>query len=218
KLFGRTVPLKDSCAKVLARATNTTEKPATATKSAALAKQKEPMRAEAAALVKAHGISSEDARVLGDDADLLQFFELARAHHGQPSSVASWLVNELPGAHRGAAVHALPFGPAEFAELVALVDGGTITGAAGKEVLRAMLGSEGNPKQIVEARGLTQIADGAELLPVIERVLEANAETVARYRGGNANLLGAFVGMVMRETRGKANPKLVNQLLLEKLG
>ncbi len=218
KLFGRTVPLKDSWAKVLARATSTTEKPATATKSAALAKQKEPMRAEAAALVKAHGISSEDARVLGDDADLLQFFELARAHHGQPSSVASWLVNELPGAHRGAAVHALPFGPAEFAELVALVDGGTITGAAGKEVLRAMLGSEGNPKQIVEARGLTQIADGAELLPVIERVLEANAETVARYRGGNANLLGAFVGMVMRETRGKANPKLVNQLLLEKLG
>jgi glutaminyl-tRNA synthetase len=223
KLFGRTVALKDSWAKVQARTERVPAKPVAAQKPAVekptpAPKQKEPISAAADTLVSALGISSEDARVLAADAALLQFFETARSHHDRPQSLASWLVNELPGAHRGAAMNALAFGPKEFAELVSLVDTGAITGAAGKEVLRALLEDGGSPRQIVESRGLSQIADGAELLPVIERVLEANAETVARYRSGNANLLGAFVGMVMRETRGKANPKLVNQLLLEKLG
>ena len=217
KLLNRTVALKDSWAKTQARA-----QPVAATARAKPPakpdpKPKEPLGSAAQALVSKHGISSEDARVLGDDSALASFLEHALSHHDSASTLASWLVNELPGEHRGQALSKLPFGPKEFAQLVGLVDDRTITGAAGKKILRILIDRGGSPAKIVDEKGLRQIADSSELLPVIERVLNANTETVQRYRDGNTKLLGAFVGMVMRETRGKANPKLVDRMLRDKL-
>jgi Asp-tRNA(Asn)/Glu-tRNA(Gln) amidotransferase B subunit len=85
-------------------------------------------------------------------------------------------------------------------------------------VLAEMLASGGAPAAIVEQRGLRQIGDSSALAPVVERVLAENPDPVARYRAGNQNLLGAFVGMVMKATGGKANPKLAGELLRERLG
>ncbi len=218
KQLNRTVALKDSWAKTQARGKPAAAKARAKPQQAKVdPKGKEPLGSAAQALLSKHGISAEDARVLGDDSALASFFEQALSHHDSASTLASWLVNELPGDHRGSALAELPFGPKEFAQLVGLVDDSTITGAAGKKILRILIEAGGSPTQIVDERGLRQIADSSELLPVIERVLNANTETVQRYRDGNTKLLGAFVGMVMRETRGKANPKLVDRMLRDKL-
>jgi glutaminyl-tRNA synthetase len=85
-------------------------------------------------------------------------------------------------------------------------------------VLAEMLKGGGSPKAIVERQGIRQIADAGALEPAVDAVLAENADAVARYKAGNSNLMGAFVGMVMKKTGGKANPKLVNELLRKKLG
>ena len=99
-----------------------------------------------------------------------------------------------------------------------MLEAGTITAAIGRDVLGEMLESGQSPGAIVDAKGLRQIADTGELIPLIERVLAENTDAVERYRSGNKNLFGALVGMVMKATGGKAQPKLVNELLRQKLG
>ena len=93
------------------------------------------------------------------------------------------------------------------------VEDGTITGAAGKTVLRVMLEQGGQPRDIIDAQGLQQLGDDGALASLVQSVLDKNEDMVARYRAGNAKLLGAFVGLVMRETRGTANPTRVSELL-----
>ncbi|MFC2023615.1 Asp-tRNA(Asn)/Glu-tRNA(Gln) amidotransferase GatCAB subunit B, partial [Chloroflexota bacterium] len=107
--------------------------------------------------------------------------------------------------------------PEQLAELVGLVDKGTITSNSGKTVLVEMFGSGRSAAGIVRAKGLGQVSDEAELAEVVEEVLNANPEQVARYRDGKATLLQWFVGQVMRATRGKANPEMVTRLLREHL-
>jgi Asp-tRNA(Asn)/Glu-tRNA(Gln) amidotransferase B subunit len=94
---------------------------------------------------------------------------------------------------------------------------GAITAAIGKDVLAEMLRTGQAPGAIVDAKGLRQIADAGELGALVERVLSENADAVGRYRAGNKNLFGALVGMVMKATGGKANPKLVNEILRKQL-
>ena len=126
------------------------------------------------------------------------------------------MVNEvLREAKSGVA--SLPFGGAAVGELVGFVDAGTVSGTMAKEVFAAMLAGGGSPAAIIEARGLRQISDTGAIEAAVAAVLADNADAVARFRAGNANLLGAFVGMVMKKTGGKANPKLVNELLRARL-
>jgi len=217
-VFNRTVALKDTWAKLTAK---TSPKPAakpaaSSPKAAAPPAKREDLSEQARALVDTHGLSTEDARVLADSAPLAALFDAARAVHPNAKSLASWIVNELPAGTR--AGEALPFGGAEIAELVALIDDGAISGAIGKQVLAEMLAGGGAPRAIVEQKGLRQIADAGALGPVVERVLSENADAAERYRAGNKNVLGALVGMVMKATRGKANPKLASELIVQKLG
>ena len=213
-VFNRTVSLKDTWAKVQHKADprpQRAEKP-----KAAPATAREAISPAAKALVGAHQLSPEDARVLAEPGPLRTLFDGALASHANARGLAAWIVNELPSEIRGGA--ALPFGAAEIAELVALIDDGTLSGSMGKKVLAEMLRSGGSPKAIADQQGLKQIADPAALAPVVDAVMAANADTVARYRAGNKNVLGALTGMVIKETRGQANPKLVSQLLLDRLG
>ncbi|MBE7480348.1 MAG: glutamine--tRNA ligase/YqeY domain fusion protein [Polyangiaceae bacterium] len=212
-IFNRTVALKDTWAKLVQKAEPKAEARKAEPKSAAKAAQREGLSTAARALVEAHQLSPEDARVLGEPGPLRSLFDSALPHHDNARAVASWIVNELPRSDEP-----LPFGGQEVAELVALIDAGTLSGALGKKVLGEMLAGGGSPRAIVEKQGLRQIADPAALVPIVEAVLARNADTVARYRAGNKNVLGALTGMILRETRGQANPKLVSQLLLEKLG
>ena len=215
--LNRIVALKDTWSKIAARATGAAPKPKTEKPKAAFAHAPEELGGLARDLVERHGLSSEDARILGDDAALLGLFESALGFHDNPRGIASWLVNELPSDFRGDGVARLPFGAAEVAGLVRLVDTQVISGKIAKDVLAEMLQSGKAPDAIVKDKGLVQIADADALGPVVDRVLSENADTVERYRAGNKNLLGAFVGMVMRATGGKANPKLLNELLRQKL-
>jgi glutaminyl-tRNA synthetase len=171
----------------------------------------------AAARYRDLGLPADDARVLAAEPALGRFFDEARRHHDNPRGLAAWLVNELPAVTGGRAVADLPFGPAEIAELVALVDGGTITGKTGKEILAEIAAGGGSPRALVEERGLTQLSDAAAVATAVSNVLGQHAAEVDRYRAGETRLLGFFVGRVMRETGGRANPTLVNELIIDRL-
>src|SRR5262249_36983042 len=152
------------------------------------------------------------------DAGVRAFFEEAvAACPKNAKGVARLVVNEVLREAKGGGVGALPFRGAAVGELCALVDAGTISGTIAKEELAEMLKGGDSPATIVARRGLGQVSDTAAIEAAVDAVLTENADAVARYKAGNANLLGAFVGMVMKKTGGKANPKLVNELLKSRL-
>lgn len=163
------------------------------------------------------GLALDDARILAANDELSRFFEAALTHHNNAQGLANWLINELLRELKERPLSDLPFGPEAFARLVALMDDETISSKIAKDVLEIMLADGGNPAEIVDQRGLRQVSDPAVIEPVVEKVIAANPDNVARYREGRTNLLGFFVGQVIKETGGKANPKLVNQLVLNRL-
>ncbi|MBA4156782.1 MAG: hypothetical protein H0X65_04830, partial [Gemmatimonadetes bacterium] len=111
----------------------------------------------------------------------------------------------------------VPFSGAELGALVALVEDGTLSSSAGREVLAEMAETGGDPAQIVDRRGLRQVSDPAALLPIIEDVLAGNAAKAEDYRNGKHGLLGFFMGQVMRRTKGAAHPEVVKELLEQRL-
>ncbi|GIV76831.1 MAG: hypothetical protein KatS3mg050_1225 [Litorilinea sp.] len=118
---------------------------------------------------------------------------------------------------KGRSLDQLPVRPEQMGQLVALIDREVISTTAAKEVFAEMLTTGEDPQAIVQRRGLQQITDAEALAPLVQQVIQANPDKVAQYRGGKTGLMGFFVGQVMRQTQGKANPQLVQQLLQEKL-
>jgi glutaminyl-tRNA synthetase len=114
-------------------------------------------------------------------------------------------------------IASLPFGPAEFADLVRLVSTDVISSRGAREVFEAMLDGGGSPEEIVEARNLRQIDDTGALEGVVREVVENHPEEVERYRSGKKGLIGFFMGQVMQQTNGKANPELTRDLLTKEL-
>jgi glutaminyl-tRNA synthetase len=167
--------------------------------------------------VEAHGLSEGDADVLTGDAVLADFFEAALAAHDAPASVARWMTNEVLREVKERSVSELPFGGAALGRLVALVDANTISNSAGKEVFAAMVEGGGEPQAIVDARGLAQVSDATAIQPAVDAVIAAHPAEAARYRGGEAKLLGFFVGQAMKATGGKANPAQVRALVEQRL-
>jgi aspartyl-tRNA(Asn)/glutamyl-tRNA(Gln) amidotransferase subunit B len=111
-----------------------------------------------------------------------------------------------------------PVGPERLGGLLDLLAAGRVSATAAKDVLAEMFTSEASPATVVERKGLAQISDTAELEAVVDRVVAANPDLVEKFRGGKRGVLGALVGQVMRETRGRANPKLVSDLLERAIG
>ncbi len=164
------------------------------------------------------GLSFDDALILAPDAALTAFLEGARAAHDNPQSLANWIVNELLREVKDTSLERLPFGPADLGRLVALLDDNTISSRIAKDVFAEMVAKGGDPARIVETRGLRQVSDPGALEPAVDRVLTAYPDKVEQYRGGKTGLIGFFTGQVMRETQGKANPELVQNLLRARLG
>jgi len=164
------------------------------------------------------GLSAEEARVLADDHALGRFFEEARGVHPDDRTLASWIVNELARETKERPLTELPITPASLAGLVALIGEGKISGKIAKDVFAVLVEEGGDPRAIVEHRGLEQVADRDELAPAVAEVVAAHPDEASRYRAGETKLLGFFVGQLMRATAGKANPKLANELLREELG
>lgn len=160
------------------------------------------------------GRSSEEAEILTREPATAELFDAAlSAGRASPQGVANWMVHELPRVIGGRTLENVPFTGGDLAELVALVEQGTLSSSAGREVLEEMARSGTPPKEVVDRRGLQQLSDPDHLRDVVQGVLAAHPAKVEEYRGGRTGLLGFFVGEVMRETRGRANPALAKDLI-----
>ncbi|PZN11522.1 MAG: Asp-tRNA(Asn)/Glu-tRNA(Gln) amidotransferase GatCAB subunit B [Bacillota bacterium] len=169
--------------------------------------------------VREYGLPAYDAGVLTADRALADFFEAVVAAGVVPKAASNWLMSELL-AHlnaSGKSVADLPFGPGDLADLLKLIDKGTISGKIAKQVFAEMLETGRHPEAIVKERGLVQVTDEGQLVAWVEQVIAENPEAVANYRGGKTNALSFLVGQVMRLSRGKANPQRVNELLRQRL-
>ncbi len=220
-VFNRTVALKDAWARQTAKAAPTKAAPLVSQPATTEDKKPAaPLSPEANALVTAHGVTAGEARVLVQDAVLGALFAAAvAAPEGEAlaKQIASVLVNDLLGEMRAKKIDALPFDGKALVELVQLGQAGTISTKQSKDVLAEMIASGKPARAIVEAKGMKQIASADALGPIVDQVLLANADVVARYRGGNVNVFGAIVGLVMKQTKGQGNPKVIADLVKEKL-
>jgi len=167
-----------------------------------------------------YGLSPYDADVLTQTRDLATWYEsLVAAHPADPKRCANWMANELLGRLKetGTEISASPVSPTRLAGLLERIADNTISGKTAKDVLDAMMTSDDDADVIIDAKGLKQVSDTGAIDAIIHEVMEANPDQVAGYRGGKDKLLGFFVGQVMKASRGKANPGMVNQRLKELL-
>lgn len=160
-----------------------------------------------------------DAEVLTASRSLADYYEAGVAAYGIPKTVANWVMGEITRAlnDTGTDITTCPVSPQRLAELLALVDQGTISGKIAKTVFDAMWKSGKAPQAIVEEQGLVQVSDTGAIEGIIDAILAANTGQVDEYRGGKEKVFGFFVGQVMKASKGKANPAVVNELLLKKL-
>lgn len=165
------------------------------------------------------GLSRYDATVLTSTKELGDYFEACVAAYPQPKTVANWVMGELARLLNASnlEITASPVTPDKLVALLRLIDDGTISGRIAKTVFEEMFTTRKDPATIVREKGLVQIADAGALRAVVEEVIKANPRSVQDYKGGKEKALGFLVGQVMKATRGKANPALVNELLKEML-
>jgi aspartyl-tRNA(Asn)/glutamyl-tRNA(Gln) amidotransferase subunit B len=175
--------------------------------------------AKRARFIAAFGLSEYDADVLTAERDLAAYFEAAVAAGAEPKQAANWIQGELIHAcgQTGQGPLQCRLTPARLAGLLKLIDTGVISGKIAKQIFPELLENDAAPDAYVREKGLVQISDTSALEQAVEAVLAANPEEVAAYRGGKTKLMGFFVGQVMKATKGKANPGLVNELLRAKL-
>jgi aspartyl-tRNA(Asn)/glutamyl-tRNA(Gln) amidotransferase subunit B len=168
---------------------------------------------------EAFGLSLYDASVLAEDRVVAEWFDAAVEAGGEAKGVANWIINNLFSLlnESGLTIDQAPVTPEALVELMGLVEDDTISHNSAKEVLGEMFASGRRAPQIVEEKGLAQISDEAALVAVIDEIIDENPEQAQTYLSGREQIKGWFVGQVMRATRGKANPQLVNELLTERL-
>lgn len=162
-------------------------------------------------------LNSEVANTLARDEKLSSFYEEALSELNTPVSIANIVANEVARELKEKHLNELKFTAKQIAQLVKMIDDETISNKIAKQVFEEMAISGENPTQIVEAKGLVQISDPAVIAPIIDEVIAKNPDNVAKFRAGNINLLGFFVGQVLKATQGKANPTVVNELVARKL-
>ena len=169
--------------------------------------------------MSAYGLSAYDSDVLVAEREAADYFERA-AEGGDPKAAANWVVGELYGAlnKAGLEIAQSPVSGEALRGLLELIADATISGRIAKDVFETMFETGEAAATIVEARGLRQITDAGTIEAAVEAALADHADKVAEYRSGKTKLLGFFVGQVMKATAGKANPKLVNEVLRAKLG
>jgi aspartyl-tRNA(Asn)/glutamyl-tRNA(Gln) amidotransferase subunit B len=168
--------------------------------------------------VKQYELKPADADLLTVSRSVADFFEDVAAA-SDPRLAANWIIGDLSAAlnREGLDIGASRIQPGALAVLLQRIRDNTISGKMAKDVFDAMWAGEGSADEIIEARGLRQITDSAAIESVVDAVIRDNPDQVADYRGGKDKLLGYFVGQVMKETRGKANPAEVNKILKKRL-
>ncbi|MCT7957812.1 Asp-tRNA(Asn)/Glu-tRNA(Gln) amidotransferase subunit GatB [Laspinema palackyanum] len=165
------------------------------------------------------GLSPYDARVITDDRAVAEYFEATLAEGGDAKQAANWIQGDITGYLKTEKLNIteIALTPGALAELTGLITSGTISGKIAKDILPELLTQGGSPKELVESKGLIQISDTSALEKMIDEAIAAHPKEVESYRNGKTKLKGFFVGQVMKLSGGRADPKLTNQLVEQKL-
>jgi aspartyl-tRNA(Asn)/glutamyl-tRNA(Gln) amidotransferase subunit B len=170
-----------------------------------------------------YALPAYDAELLTGRKDVADYFESAVKVHASPKSISNWVMGDLFRVLKERKLDEQlyimnwPLQPTQMAELVLLIDEGTISGKIAKTVFDAMLDSSRTPREIVAEKGLQQVSDSASIETTVEEILAANPKQVAQYKSGNEKVFGFLVGQLMKATKGKVNPQKANEILRQKL-
>ena len=172
-------------------------------------------------LIDGYGLSSYESSILISDKNNVDFFEAVINENNQrnPKVVVNWIIGDLFSLLKknNLDIKKSPVKPSDLGELIDLIENSTISGKLAKTVFDEMFYNRKKPKKIIKQKGLIQITDSGEIENVITKVLSQNVDKVNEYKSGKEKLYGYFIGQIMQETKGKANPKLVNEILKKKL-
>ena len=170
--------------------------------------------------VKSYGIPEYDTGVLTSSAPLADYFEKCTALFPHPKTISNWMMGDLLRELKkdGRDIVDCPVSPSALVDLLKLIQSGTISGNIAKGVFEEMYRTQKSAGSIVEEKGLKQITDSSAIEKIVAEVLQANPSQVEEFKGGKEKVLGFLVGQVMKASKGKANPGMVNKLLKEKMG
>ena len=170
-------------------------------------------------IMKDHGLSAYDAEVITAARPMAEYYDALVAAGAEAKAAANWLMGEV-SKHLNACsldIRSCPVPPASLAEMIALIDKGTISGKIAKTVFESMWNEGKTATVIIKEQGLVQMSDEGELGGIVEAVIAAHPQSVADFKAGKEKAIGFLVGQIMRQTKGRANPELVNRILKEKL-
>jgi aspartyl-tRNA(Asn)/glutamyl-tRNA(Gln) amidotransferase subunit B len=169
--------------------------------------------------VTEYALTQEEALLVTQTRQFAHYFETAVKSYNQPKAIFNWIMGDLMGHLKkdNREIEGCLVKPEHLASLVRLIDEGKISGKMAKQVFEKLYESGEDPESIISQEDLQQISDQDQLTSIVDRVLESNPEKVEAYRSGKEGLLGFFMGQVMKETRGQANPQMVSELLEGKL-
>lgn len=170
-------------------------------------------------LEEEYGLPSYDAGVITSSRDLAEYFDACLKHYKDAKAISNWVMGELLK-HLNAAdtdINDSPIKPENLAELLSLIEKGTISGKQAKQVFELMWESGKNAETIVKEQGMVQISDESAISAIVDEVITKHPQPVEDYRSGNEKAIGFLVGQVMKASKGQANPGVVNKLLKEKL-
>ena len=159
-------------------------------------------------------LTEKEANILSSSKHLSDFFEASTKICGNPKAVSNWLMSDIAKVlnEKELEPDEIPFTPEHLAELITLIEKGTISSKIAKDVLNKMFETPEAPSTIIEKNGWVQISDEGAIKEVVERIIETNPQSVADFKGGKDRALGFLVGQAMKETKGKANPQMLNEM------
>lgn len=161
--------------------------------------------------VKEYGIPQYDAEILVSDKYLAKYFEEVVSHSYNAKSSSNWIMTEVL---RGSG---FPISSANLGKMIKMIDDNIISGKIAKDLFKIMLEDKRDPMEIIEEKGMLQISDESMIEKIVDDVLTENPDSVKEYRAGRDRVLGFLVGQVIKESKGKANPQLVNRIILSKI-
>nr|XP_009797353.1 PREDICTED: glutamyl-tRNA(Gln) amidotransferase subunit B, chloroplastic/mitochondrial isoform X2 [Nicotiana sylvestris] len=161
----------------------------------------------------------QETRLWEEGAQIAEFFDATIAAGADVKLAANWIMGDIAAYMKNekVTINEIKLTPQELGELIASIKDGTISGKIGKEILFEVMAKGGTVKGLIKEKDLVQIVDTAEIEKLVDKVIADNPMQLEQYRGGKTKLQGFFAGQVMKESKGKANPKLLNKILLEKL-
>ena len=169
--------------------------------------------------INEYSLPEYDAFILTSSKKMADFFDAAVSEGAKPKPVSNWLMGDISKILNDKELEPddIPFTPAQLAKMIALIDKGTISNSAAKKVLDAMFAQPDDPEKLVEKLGLAQVSDEGAIRQMVSDVLAQNPQSIADYKAGKDKALGFLVGQVMRISKGKANPQIINKLLKDAL-